>query len=59
MISADKHKEGLFRRIYRIEHDTPGLSAETWTELQPFKRIQLAGRELVLDEPISTFWVYA
>lgn len=59
MSSANKHKEGLFQRIYRIEHDTPGLSAETWAELQPVKRIQLAGRELVLNQPSSTFWVYA
>lgn len=59
MSTLGPRREGVFQRIYRIDHDAPGLSAETWADLQPVRKLRLIGRELVLNQPSSTFWVYA
>lgn len=59
MRKTDQNKVGLLQRLYQIEHDTPGLSAETWADFQPVKRVRLLGQEFILNQPSSTFWVYA
>lgn len=48
-----------FSRIYQIDHDQPGLSVDTWANLQPVWRFSVGGRDWVLNQPSSTFWVYA
>lgn len=58
-MSLSTRVNAAFQRIYRIESDTPGLSADTWDQHQPVWRFRLAGRDIVLSQPGSTFWVYA
>lgn len=51
--------KAAFERIHQIDHDQPGLTAETWADFQPTWRFQWAGKAWVLSQPGSTFWVYA
>lgn len=46
-------------RIHTLDHDRAGLSAQTWHEVQPVRRLQIGSRTVVLTQPTSTFWVYA
>lgn len=48
--------ESIFERVHEIKHSE--LTKENWFEKQPGKQVNLFGKEFMLSQPSSTFWVY-
>lgn len=48
----------VFGRLESIPHDDPDLTPENWCMKQPCMKIRIAGKELVISQPLSSFWVY-
>jgi len=48
----------VFRRLKSIPHDDPGLTPENWCMKQPCSKIKIASKEVIISQPLSTFWVY-
>jgi hypothetical protein len=47
-----------FDRLQSIPQDDPDLTPDKWCEKQPCRRIRIASREIVISQPLSSFWVY-
>lgn len=47
-----------FDRLKSIPDDNPELTPATWCEIQPCMKVRIAGREVTLTQPTSTFLVY-
>jgi hypothetical protein len=48
----------LWGRLATIEHDNPDLTAESWFKIQPCKTYRFLGKDVVVTQPSSSFWVY-
>ena len=48
----------VFSRLKSIPHDDPDLTPETWCMEQPCKKIRVGSREMIISQPLSSFWVY-
>lgn len=48
-----------FSRLKSIPATDPELTPANWCEAQPCVKIQIASREIILSQPLSTFLVYA
>jgi hypothetical protein len=48
----------VFGRLDAIPHDDPDLTPHTWCMAQPCMTIRIAGRQIVISQPLSSFWVY-
>lgn len=48
----------LFSRLQSIPQEDPALTPETWCRAQPCARLRIRGREILITQPQSTFWVY-
>lgn len=48
----------VFGRLESITHDDPDLTPENWCMAQPCMKIRIADKELVISQPLSSFWVY-
>lgn len=48
----------VFGRLKSIPHDDPDLTPEKWCMEQPCTRIRIASREMLISQPLSSFWVY-
>lgn len=53
-------KTGLtvFSRLKSIPQDDPELTPAAWCRVQPCIKIRIAAKELIISQPLSTFWVY-
>ena len=49
----------VFSRLKSIPHDDPDLTPENWCIKQPCFKIQIASKEVIISQPLSTFWVYS
>lgn len=60
MTSAKKTRKAssVWQRLHSIKHDDPSLNPETWFTLQPCSTVKFFGREILITQPSSTFWVY-
>ncbi len=47
-----------FSRLKSIPHDDPDLTPENWCVKQPCLKIRIASKEVIISQPLSTFWVY-
>lgn len=58
--SAQKNSEvdQRFGRLFTLVHDDKRLNAESWFTCQPCKKYQLFGKEIIITQPSSSFWVY-
>jgi hypothetical protein len=48
----------VFGRLQSIPHDDPDLTPEKWCRAQPCMKIRIASREIIISQPLSSFWVY-
>ena len=48
----------IFGRLQSIPHDDPDLTPETWCTEQPCMKIRIASKEIIISQPLSSFWVY-
>ena len=48
----------MWDRLYVIKHDDPELNSDTWCSVQPCRKLKFIGREILITQPSSTFWVY-
>ena len=48
----------VFDRLKSIPHDDPDLTPENWCLAQPCMKLRIASKELVISQPLSSFWVY-
>jgi len=46
----------VFGRLQSIPH--PDLTCEEWCREQPCMKIRIASREVIISQPLSSFWVY-
>jgi len=53
-----RQTSSIWQRLYEIKHDDPNLNSETWFIIQPCRKLNFFGREIVITQPASTFWVY-
>jgi hypothetical protein len=60
MTSSQHNRQvsSIWQRLYKIKHDDPSLNRETWITVQPCSKVSLFGREILITQPSSTFWVY-
>ena len=49
----------VFDRLDTVRHPDPVLTPETWCQVQPCITIKLGSKEIILTQPLSTFFVYA
>jgi len=47
-----------FSRLKSIRCTDPELTPENWCEVQPCRTFKLAGKDIILTQPSSTFYVY-
>jgi hypothetical protein len=55
-ISAVLH--AVLGRLDSIPHDDPGLKPDNWCLKQPCMTVSVLGRQWVISQPLSSFWVY-
>lgn len=48
----------VFRRLKSIPHDDPDLTPDNWCMKQPCLKVRIASKEVIISQPLSTFWVY-
>lgn len=48
----------VFARLSSIPHDDPDLTPENWCMKQPCIKVGIAGKQLVISQPLSSLWVY-
>lgn len=48
----------FFAGLESIPQDDPSLTPENWCAAQPCRKIRLADKELVISQPLSSFYVY-
>ena len=48
----------FFGRLQSIPHDDPDLTPEKWCMAQPCRKIRIASKEIIISQPLSSFWVY-
>ena len=48
----------VFGRLQSIPQDDPDLTPENWCRAQPCMMIRIADKDLVISQPLSSFWVY-
>jgi hypothetical protein len=48
----------IFGRLKSIPHDDPDLTPEKWCIKQPCMKIRTASKEMIITQPLSSFWVY-
>mgnify|MGYP005842191655 CR=1 FL=1 len=48
-----------FNRLKSIQYPEDERTPSSWFSVQPCARIHFAGREWIVTQPMSTFWVYA
>ncbi len=48
----------VFGRLQSIPHDDPKLTPENWCLKQPCLKIRIAAKEIIISQPLSSFWVY-
>ncbi len=48
----------MWGRLYTIRHDDETLNADTWFTVQPCRRFHYFGKQIIITQPSSTFWVY-
>ena len=48
----------VFGRLKSIPHDDPDLTPEKWCTVQPCMKIRIASKEIIISQPLSSFWVY-
>ena len=48
----------VFGRLKSIPHDDPDLTPEKWCTEQPCMKIRIASKEIIISQPLSSFWVY-
>lgn len=53
-----KNSRSLFGQLMTIPHDNPELNQETWFTCQPCKTYSFFGKQVVITQPSSSFWVY-
>ena len=46
----------VFGRLKSIPH--PDLTSEIWCREQPCMKIRIASKEIIISQPLSSFWVY-
>jgi hypothetical protein len=47
-----------FGRLKSIPYDDPDLTPENWCMEQPCMKIRIASKEMIISQPLSSFWVY-
>lgn len=47
-----------FERLHTIPSEVPGLNEDNWCEHQPCWRLQLSGRDVLISQPLSSFFVH-
>jgi len=58
LTKAVKFFLSVFGRLETIPHDDPDLTPENWCQKQPCLRICIGSREVIISQPLSSFWVY-
>ena len=48
----------VFGRLKSIPDDDPDLTPENWCLQQPCMKIRIASKEMIISQPLSSFWVY-
>ena len=48
----------VFGRLQSIAHHDPDLTPEKWCRQQPCMKIRIASKEMIISQPLSSFWVY-
>jgi hypothetical protein len=48
----------VFGRLKSIPDDDPDLTPENWCMEQPCMKIRIASKEMIISQPLSSFWVY-
>ena len=48
----------VFGRLKSIPDDDPDLTPENWCMQQPCMKIRIASKEMIISQPLSSFWVY-
>jgi hypothetical protein len=48
----------IFSRLQSIPHDDSDLTPENWCMKQPCRKIRIFSKEVIISQPLSTFWVY-
>ena len=48
----------VFRRLQSIPQDNLDLTPENWCSAQLCMKIRIAGKDLVISQPLSSFWGY-
>ncbi len=48
----------VFNRLKSIPHEDEELNDETWFTKQPCAKLSIASKEIIITQPLSTFWVY-
>ena len=48
----------VFGRLHSIPHDDPDLTPENWCLKQPCRKIRIGSKEILISQPLSSFWVY-
>ena len=48
----------VFGRLQTIPQDDPDQTPEKWCVAQPCRKIRIASREIIISQPLSSFWVY-
>jgi len=48
----------VFSRLQSIPHDDSNLTPENWCMKQPCRKIRIFSKEVIISQPLSTFWVY-
>jgi hypothetical protein len=56
MPKISKAISSVFGRLQSIPH--PDLTSENWCREQPCMKIRIASQEMVISQPLSSFWVY-
>jgi hypothetical protein len=58
LIKISKILLSVFGRLKSIPHDDPDLTPEKWCREQPCMKIRIASKEMIISQPLSSFWVY-
>jgi hypothetical protein len=56
--AVSKTVMSAFRRLKSLRYSDPELTPMDWCEEQPCMKVKIASREIILTQPISTFYVY-
>jgi hypothetical protein len=58
MTKISKIVRPVFKRLESIPQDDPDLTPDKWCMKQPCAKIRIFSKEMIISQPLSTFWVY-